>query len=131
MLPEQPLSRDFFARPALEVAPDLLGFLLTHTSRQGTVTVRLTEVEAYAGQDDPGSHAFRGPTPRTQVMFGPPGHLYVYFTYGMHWCMNLVCGPTGAASAVLLRAGEVVVGEQLTELADAASRHAAWATGAG
>ena len=108
VLPEHPLSGDFFARPVLEVAPDLLGTLLTHRSPDGPVTVRLTEVEAYAGTDDPGSHAYRGPTPRTQVMFGPPGRVYVYFTYGMHWCINLVCGPTGEASAVLLRAGEVV-----------------------
>ncbi len=99
-------DRDWLARPVLEVAPSLLGAHVT----AGGVTVRLTEVEAYAGTRDPGSHAFRGPTPRTEVMFGPPGHLYVYFSYGMHWCCNVVCGPDGEASAVLLRAGEVVRG---------------------
>ena len=98
------LPRSFFARPVLEVAPDLLGCTVTH----GGVTLRLTEVEAYAGEIDPGSHAFRGPTPRTRVMFGPAGFLYVYFTYGHHWCANLVVGQEGSASAVLLRGGEVV-----------------------
>ncbi len=106
-------AQTLFARPVREVAPDLLGRLLVHRSAQGVVAVRLTEVEAYAGPDDPGSHAFRGRTARTAVMFGPPGHLYVYFTYGMHWCANLVCGPDGTASAVLLRAGEVVQGHEL------------------
>lgn len=100
------LPRSFFVRPVLEVASDLLGAVLVH----GPVTVRLTEVEAYDGANDPASHAYRGPTPRTTVMFGPPGHLYVYFTYGMHHCANLVCGPDGTASAVLLRAGEVIDG---------------------
>jgi DNA-3-methyladenine glycosylase len=103
------LTRAFCARPVLEVAPELLGCTVTHAG----VTVRLTEVEAYDGANDPGSHAFRGSTPRTRVMFGEPGGLYVYFTYGMHWCANLVCGPPGAASAVLLRAGEVVEGIDL------------------
>lgn len=98
--------RELLAGPVLQVAPALLG---GQVSANG-VTVRLTEVEAYAGTRDPGSHAFRGPTPRTEVMFGPPAHLYVYFSYGMHWCCNIVCGPSGEASAVLLRAGEVVEG---------------------
>jgi len=100
------LPRHFYRRPVLEVARDLLGAVVVH----GDVAVRLTEVEAYAGDVDPASHAFRGPTARNAVMFGPAGHAYVYFTYGMHFCMNLVCGDPGHASAVLLRAGEVVAG---------------------
>jgi DNA-3-methyladenine glycosylase len=100
------LEREFFARPALVVAPELLGCRLAN----GAVAVRLSEVEAYDGANDPGSHAFSGMTARNEVMFGPPGHLYVYFSYGMHWCANLVCGPAGQAGAVLLRAGEVVSG---------------------
>lgn len=103
------LTHAFFARPVLKVAPQLLGATISHAG----VTVRLTEVEAYDGANDPGSHAFRGQTRRTVVMFGQPGRLYVYFTYGMHWCANLVCGRVGVASAVLLRAGEVVEGLEL------------------
>ncbi|QNO38881.1 DNA-3-methyladenine glycosylase [Protaetiibacter sp. SSC-01] len=99
----------FLERPADEVAPLLLGALLTGRG----VSVRLTEVEAYLGEADPGSHAFRGLTPRTRTMFGEPGHLYVYFSYGMHVCANVVCSPAGTASAVLLRAGEVVDGIEL------------------
>jgi DNA-3-methyladenine glycosylase len=101
------------AGPAPEVAPQLLGWTLTHATPEGTVTVRLTEVEAYAGATDPASHAFRGPTPRTEVMFGPAGRLYVYRSYGVHWAMNVVTGPDGQASAVLLRAGEVIEGVAL------------------
>jgi DNA-3-methyladenine glycosylase len=97
---------DTLALPVLEVAPRLLGARFTH----GGVTVRLTEVEAYAGPDDPGSHAYNGRTDRNAVMFGPAGHLYVYFTYGMHHCSNVSCGPEGDPSGVLLRAGEVVAG---------------------
>ena len=100
------------------MAPLLLGAVLTHEGRDGPVSVRITEVEAYLGpQDslhpDPGSHTFRGATARNAVMFGPAGHFYVYFTYGMHHCANIVCGPDGLASAVLLRAGEIVAGEEL------------------
>jgi DNA-3-methyladenine glycosylase len=97
-------------RSAEEVAPDLLGCVLAAHG----VQVRLTEVEAYSGAGmDPASHAHRGPTPRNALMFGPPGFLYVYFTYGMHWCANVVTGPEGRASAVLLRAGEVVDGVEV------------------
>ena len=106
-------GRAWYSRAAHEVAPDLLGARLAVTTAEGTVALRLTEVEAYGGSDDPGSHAHRGRTPRNSTMFGPPGRLYVYFTYGMHWCANLVTGPEGAASAVLLRAGEVIEGVEL------------------
>lgn len=97
------------SRPSTEVAPLLLGAVIHGRG----VSVRLTEVEAYLGEVDPGSHAFRGETRRNAVMFGPPGHLYTYFTYGMHVCANVVCSPEGIASAVLLRAGEVVDGLEL------------------
>jgi len=107
------LPRDTFAGSAVAVAPALLGCVLEHDTPEGLVAVALTEVEAYHGQADPASHAYRGQTPRNDVMFGPPGHAYVYFTYGMHFCVNLVCLPEGTASAVLLRAGRVVEGEGL------------------
>lgn len=107
------LTRRDLSPVSLDLAPALLGAVIVHTTPHGRVGVRLTEVEAYMGGEDPGSHAFRGRTPRTAVMFGPPGRLYVYFTYGMHWCANVVCGPDGEATAVLLRAGEVVEGLDL------------------
>ncbi|MFI6683279.1 DNA-3-methyladenine glycosylase [Streptomyces sp. NPDC050485] len=118
-----PLPRDFFDRPVLEVAPDLLGRTLVRRTPAGPLELRLTEVEAYDGPNDPGSHAFRGRTARNDVMFGPPGHAYVYFTYGMWHCLNLVCGPEGRASGVLLRAGEFQVGAELARKRRLSARH--------
>ncbi|MDQ4492213.1 DNA-3-methyladenine glycosylase [Sinomonas sp. ASV486] len=114
-------------RDPVAVAPDLLGAVLTHTTPEGTVGVRLTEVEAYRGHrdsdhPDPGSHSYNGRTPRNEVMWGPPGHLYVYFTYGMHFCANVVCGPAGSSSGCLLRAGEIVEGIDLARSRRSAAR---------
>jgi DNA-3-methyladenine glycosylase len=107
------LPRGFFAGPAPRVAPRLLGCVLRRDSPDGPVALVITEVEAYAGPDDPASHAYRGQTARNAVMFGPPGYVYVYFTYGMHFCANLVCEPAGAVSAILLRAGRITEGAAL------------------
>ncbi len=117
-----PLVRSFFDRPVLEIAPDLLGRVLVRATDDGPIELRLTEVEAYDGPNDPGSHAYRGRTDRNAVMFGPPGHTYVYFTYGMWHCLNLVCGPEGRAGGVLLRGGEVTVGAALARVRRPTSR---------
>ena len=113
----------WLSQPAELVAPLLLGAVVEHGWAEGLVAVRLTEVEAYAGEgEDPGSHAHRGETRRNAAMFGPPGRAYVYFTYGMHWCLNVVCGPPGRGGAVLLRGGEVVTGLELARARRPAAR---------
>jgi DNA-3-methyladenine glycosylase len=107
------MNVDALAHPAEEVAPKLLGSVLTCKTPEGTVSIAITETEAYSGTADPASHAYRGRTPRNAVMFGPAGHLYVYRSHGLHWCANVVTGTDGIASAVLIRAGRVIEGEDL------------------
>jgi len=118
----QTLPRSFFGRSSVDVAPALLGCVLEYRSPEGPVAVRLTEAEAYTGSTDPASHSYRGPTRRNAVMFGPPGYSYVYFTYGMHFCVNLVCLPAGTAEAVLLRAGAIIEGVSRARLRRPAAR---------
>ncbi len=106
--PARPLSASELSRSAADVAPNLVGSLLVH----GPVAVRIVEVEAY-DPHDPASHSFIGPRPRNRAMFGPPGRLYIYRSYGLHWCANVVCGPVGEGAAVLLRAAQPMVGSEL------------------
>lgn len=109
------LPQKFYARSALDVAPELLGKLFFHRKGGAVVGGRIVEVEAYLGSEDPASHAYKGETPRNSVMFGPAGHAYVYFTYGNHFCVNAVTGTKGVGSAVLIRALEPWVGVPLME----------------
>ncbi|RIK10127.1 MAG: DNA-3-methyladenine glycosylase [Acidobacteria bacterium] len=109
--PPTPLAESFFRRPAEVVAPDLLGKVLWRHSGDAVAAVKIVETEAYGGADDPGSHGFRGMTKRNAVMFGEPGRTYIYFTYGMHYCLNVVTDEPGVCSAVLIRAGEPICGK--------------------
>jgi DNA-3-methyladenine glycosylase len=109
-------DRAWFDRPSLEVAPDLLGKRLVHDTPLGTIAGRIVETEAYAGPEDLAAHSSRGRTMRNAVMFGPPGHLYVYLIYGIHHCLNVVCGPGDKPEAVLLRAVAIDAGEEIARL---------------
>lgn len=107
------MNVDLLSHLAEEVAPKLLGCVLTCKTPEGTVSIAITETEAYSGTADPASHAYRGRTARNATMFGPAGHLYVYRSHGLHWCANVVTGTDGIASGVLIRAGRVIEGEDL------------------
>jgi len=108
-------DRAWFDRSAIELAPDLLGMLLVHETRVGRIIGRIVEVEAYLGPEDLAAHSSRGRTPRNAVMFGPPGHAYVYLVYGLHHCLNIVAGPGGKPEAILLRAAEVTEGLEIAQ----------------
>ena len=112
-VPNAPIAADFYSRDPRKVGPDLLGKLLVRREGKKVRAGRIVELEAYLGIDDPAAHAYRGPTKRNAVLFGPPGHAYVYFIYGFHYCLNISCEPDGRAGSVLIRALEPVSGLDL------------------
>ncbi|ANJ27155.1 DNA-3-methyladenine glycosylase [Agromyces aureus] len=118
----RPTTRAFFVRDVLVVAPELLGCVVAKSDEDGTVAIRITEVEAYAGERDPGAHSFRGLTARNATMFGAAGHVYSYFSYGLHHAVNLVTGHPGQPYGCLIRAGDVIEGEELAGTRRAARR---------
>ncbi len=124
-------GRSWFDRSAAEVAPELLGAMLIHDTAGGRIAGRIVEVEAYLGPEDLAAHSSRGRTPRNAVMFGQPGHLYVYLVYGIHHCANVVCGPASKPEAVLLRAAELTEGEELARMRRGDVPFARLATGPG
>lgn len=125
-------GRGFFERDPVLLAPLLLGAVLAYDGEGGRVAVRLSELEAYRGPgEDPGSHSFRGRTPRNDVMFGEPAHLYAYFSYGMHTCLNIVTRPTGSAAGILMRGGTIVEGVELARSRRAGARERDLARGPG
>jgi DNA-3-methyladenine glycosylase len=124
------LPREFYARPAFEVAPALIGCVLRREIDGKRLRAVICETEAYQGQDDQACHARRGPTPRCQVMFEEAGHAYIYFTYGMHWMLNVVCEMKGTPAAVLIRAICPIEGlEKMQALRPALARTAKWLDG--
>ena len=128
---ERITDRAWYDRPATEVAADLLGAVLIHDSPEGSVAGRIVEVEAYQGPEDRAAHSWRGRTPRNSVMFGAPGHLYVYLIYGLHHCANIVCGPGTKPEAVLLRAAAITQGEELARARRGEAAAARLASGPG
>ena len=124
-------ERSWFDRSAEEVAPELLGAMLIHDTPNGRIAGRIVEVEAYVGPEDLAAHSSRGRTTRNTVMFGMPGHLYVYLVYGLHHCANVVCGPGGKPEAVLLRAAELTEGEEQARTRRGDVPHARLAAGPG
>ena len=125
----QPLPPDFYEQPTLTVARQLLGARLVRVQDGGRLDGIITETEAYIGEDDLACHARAGRTPRTRVMYGPPGRAYVYFTYGMHWMLNAVTGAEGFPAAVLIRAVKVGSGRELAAARRPNVKSAAWTNG--